>query len=94
MVMKKTERDRVEAARDALRKSEAEWKKAIAAVMDVVSINAENGNAVLSNAAFGVAADLTEELANMMRAHWRGTMVLLESWPDFAAEVVTRGPPR
>lgn len=90
----KTEREYVEAARDALRKSEAEWQKAIAAVMGVVKANADAGRADLSNAAFGVAADLTEGLADMMRAHWRGTMVLLEKWPDFAAEVITRGPGR
>ena len=90
----KTEREYVEAARDALRKSEAEWKKAIAAVMGVVEVNAAKGDAHLSNQAFGVAADLTEELSNMMRSHWRGTMILLESWQEFAAEVVTRGPGR
>ena len=94
MAEKKTEREYVEAARDALRKSEAEWRKAIAAVMGVVEVNAANGNAFLSNEAFGVAADLTEELSNMMRSHWRGTMVLLEKWPDFAADVITRGPGR
>jgi hypothetical protein len=90
----KTEREYVEAARDALRKSEAEWQKAIAAVMGVVKVNADDGKAALSNAAFGVVADMTEELSNMQRTHWRGTMILLENWPDFAAEVVTRGPGR
>ena len=90
----KTEREYVEAARDALRESEAEWQKAIAAVRGVVKINADKGDANLSNAAFGVAADLTEELSNMMRAHWRGTMILLDNWPDFGAEVTTRGPGR
>ena len=90
----KTEREYVEAARDALRKSEAEWQKAIAAIRGVMAVNNEAGNAVLANAAFGVVADMTDELAAMQRTHWRGTMILLENWPDFAAEVVTRGPGR
>ena len=94
MAEKKTEREYVEAARDALRKSEAEWRKAIAAVMGVVEVNAANGNAFLSNEAFGVAAELTSELSSMMTAHKLGTDTLLEYWPEFAAEVVTRGPGR
>lgn len=89
----KTEREYVEAARDALRKSEAEWQKAIAAVMGVVKVNADAGKAKLSNSAFGVVADLTEELANMQRTHWRSTLVLLEDWPDFD-DVVVKGPGR
>lgn len=90
----KTEREYTEAARDALRKAEAEWQKAIAAVRGVMAVNAANGRADLANHAFGVIADMTEELSQMQRCHWRGTMFLLEHWPDFAAEVVTRGPGR
>ena len=92
--MPKTERELVETARDALRKSEAEWRKAIAAVMGVVKVNADNGEAKLSNAAFWTAGDLTEELANMMRCHARATSSLLENWPDWAADVTVKGPGR
>ncbi len=88
------ERQHIEAARDALRAAEKSWAKAIAHVKGAMQANAEMGRADLANAAFGVAADLTEELANMMRAHWRGTMVLLEKWPAFGAEIVVMGPGR
>lgn len=84
----KTEREYIEDARDHLRKAEAEWRKAVDAVLGVVNVN---DNPALANAAFGVAADFTDELGAMMRSHWRGTMALLEHWPQFG-EVVTRGP--
>jgi hypothetical protein len=90
----KTEREYVEAARDALRKSEAEWQKAITAVRGVIAVNNEKGDAKLANEAFGVVARLTSELSDMMYAHKQSTDVLLANWPDFAAEVTTRGPGR
>jgi hypothetical protein len=88
--MAKTEREYVEAARDALRKAESEWGKAIAAVMVVVNVNEDPR---LANAAFGVAADLTAEKARMMAVHKDATVVLLASWPEYH-DVVTRGPGR
>lgn len=90
----KSEKEYVEAARDALRKSEAEWQKAIAAVMGVVKVNADAGNARLANEAFGVAGHLHHALAEMILAHKSGTDVLLANWPDWAAEVTTKGPTR
>jgi hypothetical protein len=92
--MAKTEREYVEDARDALRKAEREWDKAIDAVMGVVNFNADAGNAELSNAAFGVAASLTFMKASMMHEHKGATDILLEKWPDFGADVVTKGPGR
>lgn len=89
-----TEAEHIEAARDKFRKAEALWKDAIADVMAVVKINADAGRAEMANAAFGVAADFTEGLGDMMRRHFRGTSVLLEKWPNWAADLVTRGPPR
>jgi len=85
-----TEREYVEKARDSLRKSEAEWGRAITAVLGVVNAN---DNPALANAAFGAAADLTEALADMRRSHWRVTNILLESWPEYG-DVVTKGPGR
>lgn len=90
----KTELEYVEAARDALRKSEAEWQKAIAAVMGVVKVNAERGEARLANEAFGVAGHLTYVLGDMIRVHKAGTDVLLASWPAFGADVTVKGPGR
>ena len=84
----KTEREHIEDARDRLRKAEAEWGRAIIAVMGVVNANERPD---LANAAFGAAADLTESLADMRRSHWRVTNILLESWPQYG-DVVTRGP--
>ncbi len=86
----KTEREYVEAARDALRRSKAEWQKAIDAVMGVVAVN---DDASLANEAYGAVAELTDELASMMRSHKRVTDTLLENWPDYS-DVVTRGPGR
>ena len=86
----KTEREYIESARDKLRKAEALWRGAIADVMGVVNVNED---AKLANAAFGAAADLTDELAGMMRAHKRVTDTLLENWPGYS-DVVTRGPGR
>jgi hypothetical protein len=83
-----TERERIERARDHLRKAEADWRKAIAEVLGVAN---ENDNPTQANAAFGVAADLTDELGAMMRSHWRGTMVLLETWPQYGEIVVMGG---
>lgn len=84
----KTEREYIESARDKLRKAEVLWRGAVADVMGVVNVNED---ARLANAAFGAAADLSEELAGMMRSHWRATHVLLENWPEYS-DVVTRGP--
>ena len=92
--LKMTEQEHIEAARDNLRKAESAWAKAITHVKGAMQANAEKGRADLANAALGAAADLTDELASMMRSHWRVTGILLEKWPDWAAEVVTRGPPR
>jgi hypothetical protein len=86
----KSEREYIEDARDKLRKAEALWKVAIAEVMEVVNVNED---AALANAAFGAAAELTEELSSMMRSHWRVTGILLENWPGYS-DVVTRGPGR
>lgn len=89
-----TEQEHIEAARDNLRKAESAWAKAITHVKGAMQVNADAGRAVEANAAFGAATDLTDELANMMRSHWRVTGILLENWPDWAAEVITRGPGR
>jgi len=88
--MAKTEREYIESARDKLRKAEALWRDACADVMGVVNVN---DDARLANAAFGVAADMTDELSSMMRSHKRATDTLLEYWPEYS-DVVTRGPGR
>lgn len=92
--MAKTEREYVEGVRDSLRKAERELDKAIEGAMGVVRFNADAGKAFLSNEAFGVAGELTELKAIFMRTHKAATDVLFANWPDFADEVVTRGPDR
>jgi hypothetical protein len=92
--MAKTERELVEAARDALRKSEAEWQKAIAAVRGVVTINADAGRADQANAAFGVTGHLHHAMSEMILAHKMSTDTLLALWPDWATEVTIKGPGR
>lgn len=92
--MKKTEQEYVEAARDALRESEAEWRKAIEMARGVIAVNAEKGDARLANEALGAVAQLTDQLGEMLYCHKRVTDILLENWPDFGADVVTRGPGR
>ncbi len=83
-----SERVKIERARDALRKAESEWQKAITNVLGVVN---DNKNPALANAAFGAAADLTHELAEMRRSHWRVTNILLENWPEYGDVVVGVG---
>jgi hypothetical protein len=90
----KTEREYIESARDRLRRAESLIALAIKDVNGVVTINAEGGKADLSNAAFTAQAKLTGALGGLQLAHAEGTTILLASWPDFAAEVVTRGPGR
>jgi hypothetical protein len=90
----KTERELIESARDRLRRAETLIALAVKDVNGVVGINAEAGNAVLSNAAFTAQAKLTKALGGLQLAHADGTDILLANWPDFAAEVTTRGPGR
>lgn len=87
----KTEREYVEAARDALRKSEAEWQKAITAVRGVVAANMQAGEAVLANEATGAVAQLTSQLGDMIYCHKRVTDILLENWPGMGGPVVLGG---
>lgn len=87
--MSKTEREHIEAARDLLRKAEADWQKAIDQVRGVVAVNSVPA---LANAAFGAVADLTAELAEMRRSHWRVTNILLENWPQYGEVVTEKGP--
>lgn len=95
MALKKLdERQHIEAARDALRAAEKSWAKAITHVKGAMQANADAGRAVEANAAFGAVADLTDEMSSMIRSHWRVTGILLENRPEWAAEVVTRGPGR
>ncbi|MGL5011818.1 MAG: hypothetical protein ACRC6I_18225 [Paracoccaceae bacterium] len=89
----KTERELIEAARDHLRKAEAEWQKAIIAVRGVVALNMKVGNAKLANEATGAAAQMVSQLGEMMFTHKRVTDVLLEAWPGYD-DIVTRGPGR
>ena len=90
----KSERELVESARDRLRRAESLIAPAIKDVNGVLGINAEAGNAVLANAAFMAQAKLTQALGGLQLAHAEGTSILLANWPDFAAEVTTRGPGR
>jgi hypothetical protein len=90
----KTERDYIESARDRLRRAETLISLAIKDVNAVVGINADAGKADLSNAAFTAQAKLTRALGGLQLAHAEGTSILLANWPDFASEVVTRGPGR
>lgn len=89
-----TEKEHIEAARDALRAAEKSWATAITHVKGVMQANADAGRAVMANEAFKVATSLTYELANMMQAHGSATDVLLQNWPEWVAEVVVMGPGR
>ena len=90
----KTEREMIESARDRLRRAESLIALAIKDVNGVVRFNANNGKADLANAAFWAQAKLSVALGELQLAHADGTKALLDNWPDYASEVVVRGPGR
>lgn len=90
----KSEKDLIESARDRLRRAESLIAMAIKDVNGVVAINADASRPDLSNAAFTAQAKLTQALGGLQLAHAEGTALLLANWPDWASEVVTRGPGR
>lgn len=92
--MPKSERELIETARDRLRRAESLIALAIKDVNSVVRINANAGKADLANAAFWSQAKLALALGELQLAHADGTKILLDHWPDYASEVVVRGPGR
>jgi hypothetical protein len=90
----KSERELIESARDRLRRAESLLALAVKDINGVVGINAENGRADLSNAAFTAQAKLTQALGNLQLAHAEGTAILLANWPGYGAEIVVMGPGR
>lgn len=88
------ERELIESARNRLRKAETLIALAIKDVSGVVKINSEAGRGDLANAAFTAQAKLEIAGGGLKLAHAEGTAILLANWPDWSAEVVTRGPPR
>jgi hypothetical protein len=92
--MMKTERELIESARDKFRRAEVLIASGIKDVGNVVAINQVAGNAVLMNAASMAEAKMIVAFGGLKLAHAEGTDILLANWPDFGAEVTTRGPGR
>jgi hypothetical protein len=88
----KTERELIEAMRDDLRRAEALMERVVRNGKLVVAANASDAGKM--NAASKAVGLLRGAHAGLECAHADATDLLLENWPDFAADVVTRGPGR
>jgi hypothetical protein len=90
----KTEREYAESARDRLRRAESLIDLALRDVAAMGKINADAGRAREANAAFKARGMIGGARASLQVAHADSTTLLLDNWPDFGAEVTTRGPGR
>ena len=87
-----TEKQLAEAVRDKLLKAEALIASAIDDVGAMVKINMDAGRAVEGNAASMAKGMFTRSLGALQIDHAKATVLLLQHWPDFAAEVTVKGP--